>query len=131
MKKITVILAVRNEERFLPATMPSIYSLHPDEVIFGLDRCTDGTKKLIEAEAKRHPVNTRILEYGEGDGADWNFRRAFLRWDLGTLASNEVVVSTSGDIVLDPNLRKVLSLIPNKYRLITKVLRFFFKNRFK
>lgn len=117
---LSVTLAVRNEAKMLPQTLPSIYALDPDEVIFGLDRCTDDTERIVKAEAKRHPeTHTRVINYGESDGRGWNFRRAYLRWSLGEASSNEVVISTAGDIFLDPKLRKVLRLIPDRYRILS------------
>lgn len=77
--KFSVAIVVRNEEKILPLTLPSVYALEPDEVIFGLDRCTDNTRRIIETEASKHKSKTILIEYTDKDGMDWNFRRAFLR----------------------------------------------------
>jgi glycosyltransferase involved in cell wall biosynthesis len=117
--KFSIAIAVHNEEKILPLTLPSVYALEPNEVIFGLDRCTDNTRKIIETEAFRHKSKTILIEYTDKDGMNWNFRRAFLRWDTNIHATNEVIVNSAGDIRLDPHLREILKLIPSKYRLVS------------
>ncbi len=116
---LTICCALRDEEKVLPLTLPSIYALNPNQILFGLDRCRDRSRSIIEAQASKHNADTEIREYHEEDGLDWNFRRAYLRWDLQTYARNEVILNTAADIRLDPKLSKILTQIPDKYKLIS------------
>lgn len=116
----SVVSPVHNEEKLLPITLPSIYQLHPNEAIFSLDRCTDGSRWIIEAEARRHPeTSTRILTYTESDGKNWRFRGAYLRRDAYEKARNDVILNTSADIILDPIIHFHLHRIPAGTGLIS------------
>ena len=115
----TIVCPVYNEENLLPQTLPSIYALNPDEIIFGLDRCIDGSKDLILSEASRHTqTNTKIIEYEKEDGQGWAFRSAYLRRDAYRRARNDVILNTSADLRLDPEIKQHLSLIP-RYALVS------------
>ena len=53
--KVSINLAIRNEEKMLPWTLSSVYALEPDEVIIGLDRCVDGSAGQQRDLHRHHP----------------------------------------------------------------------------
>lgn len=116
----SVVCPVHNEEAMLSTTIRSNYEVGPDEVLFGVDRCTDGTEEVIRRASRAYPgVKTRVIHYGEGDGKGWGFRPAYLRRDLYGLARNDVIMNTSADLNLCPSIRSHIQLIPEPYGLIS------------
>lgn len=118
--RFTVILPVHNEAEMLPYTLRSIFDLGPDEVIFGLDRCTDSSESVIRGYAKR--VNyggaLTLRVFAEGDGVGWAFRPGYLRRELYRMARNDVILNTSADIRLDPLIRDHIERNP-EYKLLS------------
>ena len=114
--KFSIVMPIHNEAEMLLKTLLSILQLHPDEIIVGLDQCSDEGEDIIYEYVKRHrPASLRCLSfkrYNGEDGRGWNFRAAYLRRDLYRLAENDVILNTSADLVLDPVILKYLSLVP-------------------
>ena len=118
--KFTVILPIHNEEALLPLSLPSVYALHPSEVLVAIDRCTDHSEALVKYVAEMHPeVNTVIRRFGETEGKGWNFRSAYLRRTLYAEAENDVIMNTSADLWMDPAIAKHLSEVGHPYGLIS------------
>lgn len=116
----SVVCPVHNEEKMLNCTIRSIYELHPAQVLFGVDRCSDGTQVIINTAAQRYPeTETVCVRYTEHDGSDWRFRGAYLRRDLYQLSRLDTIVNTSADLNLAPEIAEIVKMIPAKYRLIS------------
>jgi hypothetical protein len=110
--KFTVILPIHEEATMLPYTLRSIFSLRPDEVVVGSDRCQDSGEDLILGAAKETRTPLTIRRFTEEDGDDWNFRPGFLRRELYKVAHNDVILNTSADLRLDPAIAKALPEVP-------------------
>jgi glycosyltransferase involved in cell wall biosynthesis len=112
----TVICPVHNEEAVLPSTIDSIFNLEPNEIIFGLDRCSDRSEDIILTASRRHRYQNKgtliLRKFTDKDGIGWSFRPAYLRRELYRLAENDTILNTSADIRLCPSIRHHLSLIP-------------------
>lgn len=112
----TIVCPVHNEEKMLLKTLSSIFAINPTEVIFGLDRCSDKSEKIINYTAELLDYRRRgtliLRYYDENDGADWKFRSAYLRRDAYRLSHNDVILNTSADIVLDSVILTYLDLVP-------------------
>jgi glycosyltransferase involved in cell wall biosynthesis len=112
----TVICPVHNEEAVLPSTIDSIFNLEPNEIIFGLDRCSDRSEDIILAASRRRKYQNKgtliLRKFTDKDGVGWSFRPAYLRRELYRLAENDTILNTSADIRLCPSIRRHLSLIP-------------------
>ncbi len=107
--KFTVVCPVHDEEDMLRRTLPSIYAIKPDEVLFCLDRCSDDSERLIRNCGKRHrDTATNILYYRAEDSEGWRFRPAYLRRDAYAHAENDLILNTSADLLLDPEIRRYL-----------------------
>lgn len=115
----SIVCPIFNEEKLLSITVPSIYQLNPDEVVFSLDRCVDGSQRIVEAFAWRHPeTSTRIFAYSKSDGKGWQFRSAYLRREAYAETRNDTILNTSADIRLDLSILPHLKRIP-KFGLIS------------
>jgi len=44
----TLVIVIRNEEKYLPYCLASLWNAPVDEFIFVLDRCTDGSEKVVK-----------------------------------------------------------------------------------
>lgn len=114
--RFTIISPIHNEEKMLPYTLLSLYTIHPDEIIFGLDRCTDHSEEIIERVAERHrDTTTRLIHFN--NDCDYKFRPAYLRRSLYAAAENDVIINTSADLRLDPAILNYLNL--SRYKLIS------------
>ncbi len=118
--KASLVCPIHNEASMLPYTLRSMLSFGCDEVLFGLDRCSDESEDMILAASKAiHPRSLVLRRFNGDEGADWRFRPAYLRRELYGMAENDVILNTSGDIWLDPKMGRHLDLIPNNYGLIS------------
>jgi glycosyltransferase involved in cell wall biosynthesis len=61
--KISVVVAVHNEEKYLPYCIAGLVQSQIYEVVFVLDRCTDRSAKIIESA--RFPFKVRVIEMKE------------------------------------------------------------------
>jgi len=57
--KFTIIAPMYNEEKFIPSWINNTLKLGADEVIVGLDRCTDNSEKLLR------PYGFKIVKYDD------------------------------------------------------------------
>lgn len=60
MTKISLVIAVHNEQKYLPYLLSSLIRCQVHEAIFVLDRCTDNSKRLLERTCL--PFQKRIIE---------------------------------------------------------------------
>lgn len=119
--RFSVVIPCHNEEAMLPKTLGSVYALRPDEVFFGLDRCTDGTEGVVKrwADAYSKHTETTIRRYTDSDGAGWKFRGGFLRRDAYSRVRNNVIVNSAADLRLCPSIARRVREIPDPYALIS------------
>jgi len=111
MEAFTVVMPVHNEEKFLPLSLPSIYNLNPSEVILIFDRCTDRSLEVTKECSSRHRFceNTKFVEVTEN--SDWKFRFSFLRCLGIDMASNDIVLITGADLIMDSRIADQLPRI--------------------
>ena len=105
----SVVVPIHNEERNLLYSLPSLFNLDPDEVVFILDNCTDRSKQLIEAYAQkiRYLGSLKLIEVREIP-PDWRYRVAYL-FRLGYMAArNDAILTMAGDIILDPSMKNII-----------------------
>lgn len=117
----SVVMPIHNEEAMLRQTLNSVYALDPDEMIFCLDRCTDGTEQLIRESTEDRGLGgrVRLLKFSEDSCAGWRFRAAYMRRLAYAKAENPTIVNTSADLNLDPAIRDIIGQIPDPYALIS------------
>ena len=109
--KFTIIAPMYNEEKFIPSWINNTLKLGADEVIVGLDRCTDNSEKLLR------PYGFKIVKYDDTPNG-YMMRAAGIRRDLYSRSSNDVIVNTSADLLLDINIKEHVKQI-GKYGLIS------------
>ena len=109
--RFTLIAPMHNEEKYVPSWINNTLRMGADEVIVGLDRCTDKTEKLLK------PFGFKIVKYDDTPNG-YRMRAAGLRRDLYSRASNDVIVNTSADLLLDPKISEHVKQI-GRYGLIS------------
>ena len=104
--KVSFIIPVRNEEKYIEECINSLLSLdYPEEkveIIFAEGGSTDNTRKIIEEYAKKHE-NIKIIDNPTGNTAIG--RNICIK-----NASGEMLMNFSGHAIASKNLLKVLAL---------------------
>lgn len=105
MNKFSVVMPVHNEEHMLPYSLPSIYRLHPDEVVLLFDRCTDRSVKVAREIAVQYNMlfNTKF-HVCDSSSSECRFSHAFGRFLGSKIAKHDVVLFTAADMILDPKI---------------------------
>lgn len=110
--KFSVVVPIHNEEEYLPHSLPSILQLVPDEVILLLDRCTDNSITVACSTYLKHrKENTQLRVIEVNEPCDWKFRLAYLFRKGYGLASNNIILVTAADIILDKKILEALVLL--------------------
>lgn len=119
--KVTIVIPAHNEERVIDRCARSLKSLdYPDyEVVFVLDRCTDGTLELLEPHAT--DARIRIIENGHCPD-DWAGKCHAA--SLGAkAASGDILVFTDADVAFEPDLlRATVALAHHEERQLVSLL---------
>lgn len=111
----SIVLPVHNEENLLKYTLPSVYRLKPGEVIIIFDRCSDNSVLLSKKIEKKFSGEsfTKFIELNDSS-PEWSSRIAFLRNYGNNISSNDIILTTDADIVLDEKITEYIKLISEK-----------------
>lgn len=111
MLGFSVVVPVHNEERLLRYSLPSVFGLDPDEIVFVLDRCSDNSLGVIIDAVGRYGFGDRcyIVRLNEFNGRDFCSRVAYVRWVGRRLASFDVVVEVDADLLVDVGCKKFIA----------------------
>lgn len=111
---VSIVMAVHNEEKVLPAKLKSLIELdfvareaHNQyaniEVLIGSDASTDNTDQIIQDFSKCYPF-IRLIRFMERSG------KAPIINQLVDMASGEIIVSTDANVIFDRRLLDELLL---------------------
>lgn len=114
----TVVMPVHNEEKFLPLSLPSIFNLKPSEVILMFDRCTDKSLEVAKELSLKHQFYDKTKFVIVNEKSKWKFRFSFLRCFGIDMASNDIILITGADLILDSRIANHLSRI-NQFPFIS------------
>lgn len=108
----SVVVPIHNEAKYLPYSLPAIYSLEPDEVILLFDRCTDESLSVAKDISQRLGIKSKTIfvELNESS-QEWNFRVAFLRRYGYRMAHNDTILTTDADMILDCDIKNQIQKI--------------------
>jgi len=103
----SVVVPIHNDALYLPYSLPSIYRLHPDEVVLLFDRCRDSSQAIAQSIARRFADSvTHTVEVNHP--VAWKSRLAYLRRLGYRLASHDVILVMDADMILDPRIGQLL-----------------------
>lgn len=115
----SVVVPIHNEVSYLPGFMDSLRDLKPDEAIFILDRCTDGSTEYVKRRILTLPlIKSRVVEVSDKDGDKWKRRVGYLRRLGYHLTSNDIILTCDADMILDPTIAQYTKLIDNKVKYV-------------
>ena len=116
----SIVCPIKDEVDLLPITLPSFYFLDPSEVILCLDKPAPlHLYKMIMKIIRFLDVEgiTKILEVE--DNLEYNFQQAFVRRSGFVASSNDLILTTDIDLILDPEIRRCLGLINSVVGLVS------------
>jgi len=93
--KVSCVLPIRNEEQYLPYSLPHLNRLNVEEILFVLDRCADNSESLI---MKFGNSKTRITH--KTDSA-WSNQCAETKAYGCSKAKYPLVLMSDADVILD------------------------------
>jgi len=96
---VSIVLALHNEERLLPYSLKPLRNFH-GEIIFVLDRCSDMTAAIVERFKKVSCATKIVVQH---KNRKWKVDNPIFDAQLygSSLASNNIIVWSGGDIVLN------------------------------
>jgi hypothetical protein len=120
MVNFSIVCPIRDEVDIIPITLPSFYSTNPSEVLLCLDK--PAPQKVVEAIEKVTDLLgvtqiTKIIEV-EHD-KEYNWQQAHVRRTGFLKASNDIILTTDIDMILDPRINNYISLIKNDVGLVS------------
>jgi hypothetical protein len=99
---LSAVMMVHNEEEYLPQSLPNFFGLNACEYLFLLDRCIDGSFRVIADYIREHCVgNCFFVNLKEGMGEGYVSRSAFLLDYALKLVKGDFVLWSGADIALD------------------------------
>lgn len=104
-------MPIHNEEFFLPFSLPSMCHLKPTEVILLFDHCSDNSKKVARQIMSRYNLfdKTLFVDVNSWESG-FQFTHSYLRFYGSKLASNNIVLFTAADMILD---KKIIHYVKN------------------
>jgi glycosyltransferase involved in cell wall biosynthesis len=110
--KFSVVMPIHNEEAFLPYSLPSVYRLHPDEVILLFDWCSDKSMEVAVRVGSRYGMLDRtFMTEVDSRKSDSRFAHSFGRLYGSQIAKNDIVLFTAGDMILDSKITSYIDMI--------------------
>lgn len=114
----SVVMPIHNEEKHLPYSLPSVFTLNPHELHVTLDHCSDRSEDLIrKMHAKLGGDTTLTLNHFSGE-TGYRYRPAYLRRTAYKQCHNDIILNTSADLILDPKIGTYQKLIDDEIKLI-------------
>jgi glycosyltransferase involved in cell wall biosynthesis len=118
--KVSIVCPIKDEVNLISRTLPSFYSVDPDEVILCLDKPAPRNVTLtIETVAERLGKSkiTRILEVERNPS--YRFHQAWVRRSGFRAARNDAILTSDIDIVLDPSMKEYFQLLRGDVKLVS------------
>jgi glycosyltransferase involved in cell wall biosynthesis len=120
-------MPVHNEEDNLRYSLPTLFSIKPDQIIIILDRCNDRSRDVIKASSRRlNYKGDLVLVDVEENFPDWRYRVARLFRMGFELSKNDSILTMAADIVLDPRVKDYASTIQgSEIKLVSFGLKYY------
>ena len=99
-QKISVVIPIHNEQKYLPYSLRSLENCPIDELIFFLDRCTDNSLHLIN-EFSTYRYNCKIIE---SDKSTWKNQIAYTMESSFKHATGDLIFLMGADIITHSNI---------------------------
>jgi len=109
----SVVMPIHNEADLLPLSLPSVYKIMPSEVILIFDNCIDDSEEVAKKIIRKYDPQCRITVCINGipKEIEHKFRLSYLMRLGMESAGHGVVLVTAADVMLDPEIRNLMSQI--------------------
>jgi glycosyltransferase involved in cell wall biosynthesis len=111
--KFTAIMPIHNEEQYLPYSLPSLYNIHPEQVILIFDRCTDKSLYIAEKISDKKEVLPEIIEVKEKIRG-WSWQLAYLIYRGVQQSHYQAIFVANADVVIDPTVKAKIQVLARK-----------------
>ena len=109
--KFSVVVPIKDETEILRLSLPSIYALEPHEVVIPIEPNTKSIEIVRKIARKNNfQERTKIIVLHEKT-PDWSFRQAYARRRGFREASNDLILTTDADIIVDPQIKNHFNLL--------------------
>jgi hypothetical protein len=118
--KFSIVCPIKDEVNLIVRTLPSFYSIDPDEVILCLDKpAPKNVVGVINRVASKLKVKniTRILEVERNP--NYRFHQAWVRRSGFRAARNDSILTSDIDLVLDPKMKRFFQLLRGDVKLVS------------
>jgi len=120
MADFSIVCPIRDEVDMIPITLPSFYATKPSEVILCLDK--PAPQKVVDAIKRVTNLLgvtsiTKIIEVARDKDYNWN--QANIRRTGFMKASNDIILTTDIDLVLDHRISNYVGLIKGDVGLVS------------
>ena len=113
--KFSCLLPVHNEAKFLPYSLPSIFSVKPDETIIILDRCTDNSLDVAHCLVRKFEYDGAVRTVSvEKIDKGWNWQLSYLMYIGTKTAHNDIILTINADTQFGEIIREHLKHFQNK-----------------
>jgi len=119
--KFSVVMPIYKDRDFLVYSLPTVFRLKPDEIVLLFDSTEEieFTKRICRKFGFED--KTSFIDLTNISSRNWKCRVGFARRYGFQIATNDVILNTDADTLLDPLIRKYVQKIgegPDKYVLI-------------
>lgn len=109
LSKISIVIALRNEEKNLSQLLNSIalqdYNKEDFEILFVDDHSEDNSVSIIQGFQRKHPeLNVHLHSLAAGKEGKKNALRVAYKW-----AKYDIIACTDGDCILPPSWLSIIS----------------------
>jgi hypothetical protein len=118
--KVSIVCPIKDEASLTAKTLPSFYSVDPDEVILCLDKpAPSDVAAVIRSIVKKLDKTkiTRVLEVERNPS--YHFHQAWVRRSGFRAARNDAILTSDIDIVLDPKMKEYFKLLRGDIKLVS------------
>jgi hypothetical protein len=118
--RFSIVCPIKDEVDLIPRTLPSFYSIHPDEVVLCLDKPASRrvVKVIDEIVRKLHKESiTKVIEVERNPR--YRFHQAWVRRQGFRAARNDALLTLDIDTTIDPRLAEYLHLLRGDVKLVS------------
>jgi len=115
--KFTVVIPVKDESFCLKYCLPSVYALHPKEIILVMEQRFQDTVNTAKSIARQFDIPTRIIEVNVSE--NWANPHAYARRLGFEAAETDLILTIDVDKVADPNIPKYFFMIDGEVKLLS------------
>jgi hypothetical protein len=110
--KFTIVVPIKDEVKRLKRSLPTYYSIDPDEVIICTDDPTSKSiKNTVKKLAEKHNMQNKTRILAVKRNPDYKYHQAWVRRSGYTEAKNDIIVAADIDIYLNKKIQEGVAIV--------------------